>query len=160
MSIKIVQSEDVIHHIKIVQNDVELDIPDVGFGISQILPILVQAYCSPKNTITIIEQPEIHLHPILQADVADLLRKSASIDKSIIIETHSEYFLRRIRRRVATKEMSSNDVSIYLLHGKTQERDYTEMEHLDVSDTGVFKWPSDYYDGELYNDVVDFIAAQ
>lgn len=160
LSIDIRQSEDVIHHIKIVQNDIELDIPDVGFGISQILPILVQAYCSPKNTITIIEQPEIHLHPILQADVADLLRQSASVDKPIIIETHSEYFLRRIRRRVATKEMSPDDVSINLLNGKTKDRDYTEMEHLDMSSTGVFKWPSDYYDGELYRDLVDFISAQ
>lgn len=160
LSIDIRQSEDVIHHIKIVQNDIELDIPDVGFGISQILPILVQAYCSPKNTITIIEQPEIHLHPVLQADVADLLRQSASVDKPIIIETHSEYFLRRIRRRVATKEMSPDDVSINLLNGKTKDRDYTEMEHLDMSSTGVFKWPSDYYDGELYRDLVDFISAQ
>ena len=160
LSIKIEQSEDVIHHIKIVQDNVELDIPDVGFGISQILPILVQAYCSPKNTITIIEQPEIHLHPILQADVADLLRQSASIEKPIIVETHSEYFLRRIRRRVATKEMSSNDVSINLLSGKTKDRDYTEMKRLDMTETGTFEWPSDYYDGELYHDVIDFIAAQ
>lgn len=160
LSIKIEQSEDVIHHIKIVQDNVELDIPDVGFGISQILPILVQAYCSPKNTITIIEQPEIHLHPILQADVADLLRQSASIEKPIIVETHSEYFLRRIRRRVATKEMSSSDVSIYLLSGKTKDRDYTEMKRLDMSETGTFEWPSDYYDGELYRDIIDFIAAQ
>lgn len=160
LSIDIVQSEDVIHHIKIVQDNVELDIPDVGFGISQVLPILVQAYCSPKNTVTIIEQPEIHLHPILQADVADLLRQSASMEKPIIVETHSEYFLRRIRRRVATKEMSSSDVAIYLLSGKTKDRDYTEIKRLDMTETGTFEWPSDYYDGELYRDVIDYISAQ
>lgn len=160
VSIKIVLSEDVIHHIKIVQDNVELDIPDVGFGISQILPILVQAYCSPKNTITIIEQPEIHLHPVLQADVADLLRQSAGIDKPIIIETHSEYLLRRIRRRVATKEMKSDDISINLLKGKNNERDYTEMEQLDMSNTGAFEWPTDYYDGELYRDIIEYISAQ
>ena len=160
LAINIEQSEDVIHHIKIVQNDVELDIPDVGFGISQILPILVQAYCVSKKTLTLIEQPEIHLHPIMQADVADLFKDATSLDKPFIIETHSEYLLRRIRRRVAKGELSSNDVAIYMFKGKQFNRDYTEIQRLDMTTTGAFEWPEDFYGGELYNDVIEYIVAQ
>lgn len=161
LSIGIEQSEDdVIHHIKIVQNGVALDITDVGFGISQLLPILVQAYVTPKKGVTIIEQPEIHLHPQMQADVADLFRLTSNSEKPFIIETHSEYLLRRIRRRVAIGEMSSDDVAIYLFKGKTKDRDYTEVEFLDMTSTGLFEWPSDFYGGELNKDIVDFIAAQ
>lgn len=160
LSINIEQSEDVIHHIKIVQNDVELDIPDVGFGISQILPILVQSYCVSKETLTLIEQPEIHLHPIMQADVADLFKDAASFDKPFIIETHSEYLLRRIRRRVAKGDLSSNDVAIYMFKGKNSTRDCTEIQHLEMTATGAFEWPEDFYGGELYNDVIEYIVAQ
>lgn len=160
LSIKIERSEDVIHHLKIIQNNVELDIPDVGFGISQVLPVLVQTQCLPEKSITIIEQPEIHLHPIMQADIADLFRVSASEKTPLIIETHSEYLLRRIRRRVATKKMSSKDVSIYLFSGKTNDRDYTDVKQLDMTSTGAFEWPSDYYGGEMQRDIFEFISAQ
>lgn len=160
LSIKIEQSEDVIHHLKINQNNVELDIPDVGFGISQVLPVLVQTQCLPEKSITIIEQPEIHLHPIMQADIADLFRESASEKTPLIIETHSEYMLRRIRRRVATKKMSSKDVSIYLFSGKTNDRDYTDVKQLDMTSTGAFEWPTDYYGGEMQRDIFEFISAQ
>lgn len=159
-SLKIEQSEDVIHHIKIIQNGLELDIPDVGFGFSQLLPILVQSKVSPKNSITIIEQPEIHLHPKMQADVADLFINSTSRDNPFIIETHSEYFLRRIRRRVATGRLSSEDVAIYLFTGSNDESISNKVERLDMTSTGSFKWPSDYYDGELYKDLVEYITAQ
>ena len=160
LALKIEQSEDVIHHIKIIQNGLELDIPDVGFGISQLLPILVQSKVSEKGSITIIEQPEIHLHPIMQADVADMFRAVASDTKPFIIETHSEYLLRRIRRRVATKELSAEDVAIYLFKGSSPEQDSTVVSRLDMTATGAFEWPSDFYGGELYNDIVDFISAQ
>ena len=77
------------------------NIVDVGFGISQILPIAVQLYATGKNQILLLEQPEIHLHSKAQADIADLLIDALKLQrKTIIVETHSENLLLRLRRRV------------------------------------------------------------
>lgn len=74
---------------------------DVGIGVSQVLPILVSAYAS-KNQIIAIEQPEIHLHPALQADLGDVFIQSAlGPDRNrFLIETHSEHLLLRVMRRM------------------------------------------------------------
>ncbi|MEW6185462.1 MAG: AAA family ATPase [Thermodesulfobacteriota bacterium] len=74
---------------------------DVGIGVSQVLPVLVGAYAS-KNQIIAIEQPEIHLHPALQADLGDVFIQSAIGENKnrFLIETHSEHLLLRIMRRM------------------------------------------------------------
>ena len=51
----------------------EVLLTDVGFGVSQVLPLLTQCYCVPENSILIFEQPEAHLHPKVQSDLADVL---------------------------------------------------------------------------------------
>ncbi len=74
---------------------------DVGIGVSQVLPVLVSAYAS-KNKLLAIEQPEIHLHPALQAELGDVFLQSAlgDGDNTFLIETHSEHLLLRIMRRM------------------------------------------------------------
>ncbi len=74
---------------------------DVGIGVSQVLPVLVSAYAG-ENQIVAIEQPEIHLHPALQADLGDVFIQSALGKKknSFLLETHSEHLLLRIMRRI------------------------------------------------------------
>ena len=97
LKVTVKEFKDIIHNIKIHQNDLDLDITDVGFGISQVLPILVQGFMSNNRSLTLIEQPEIHLHPKMQADLADLFidivklaaDKKGKIKKSLLIETHS-----------------------------------------------------------------------
>lgn len=64
--------EEIIHKLKVNQNGLSLDITDVGFGISQLLPVIVQGFYTPMDSLTIIEQPEVHLHPRMQADLGDL----------------------------------------------------------------------------------------
>lgn len=76
---------------------------DVGFGVSQVLPIIVQTLLSQnQNKTLLIEQPEIHLHPALQAELGDLFIKSALGEQknTFILETHSEHLMLRILRRI------------------------------------------------------------
>jgi AAA ATPase domain len=80
---------------------------DVGFGISQVLPVLVQSLIATSN-IVLIEQPELHLHPRLQAELADVFISSAlkgtapyrRITNTFVIETHSEHLVLRLMRRI------------------------------------------------------------
>ena len=82
---------------------------DVGIGVSQVLPVLVSAYAS-KNELVAIEQPEIHLHPALQAELGDVFLESAldGCGNTFLIETHSEHLLLRIMRRM--RETSTREL--------------------------------------------------
>jgi hypothetical protein len=86
---------------------------DVGFGISQILPLVVQSLAGANQIITI-EQPEVHIHPRLQADLGDLLIEAIKEPRKnqFIIETHSEHLALRLQRRVREKSLSHNDISV------------------------------------------------
>ena len=75
-------------------------IADVGFGVSQLLPVIVAGLQSRKGATIILEQPEIHLHPRLQAKLADFLICMAELGKNIIVETHSEHLINMIRLRI------------------------------------------------------------
>lgn len=89
---------------------------DVGIGISQVLPVLVTAYAS-RNKILAMEQPEIHLHPALQAGFGDVFIESALGERknTMILETHSEHLMLRILRRIretTENELPSNAIPI------------------------------------------------
>lgn len=89
---------------------------DVGIGISQVLPVLVTAYAS-RNKILAMEQPEIHLHPALQAELGDVFIESALGERrnTMILETHSEHLMLRILRRIretTANELPSNSMPI------------------------------------------------
>ena len=76
-------------------------IADVGFGYSQLLPVLILGLRSHPSSLLLLEQPEIHLHPRLQANLADFLLALAVRGRRIVVETHSDHFINRLRRRIA-----------------------------------------------------------
>lgn len=76
------------------------NIADVGFGVSQALPILVQGIFLAKEQGLLLEQPEIHLHPKMQLQMADFLINLAVHDRNVIVETHSDHIVNRVVRRV------------------------------------------------------------
>lgn len=77
-------------------------INNVGFGISQILPVIVESVLASKDAFVIVEQPELHLHPRAQAEIADLFISTAKDNGNrYFIETHSEHIFLRLRRRIA-----------------------------------------------------------
>src|SRR5271166_1954876 len=118
----------------------EVKITDVGFGVSQVLPALVQAfYCPPDSTVWM-EQPEIHLHPQVQAELADVFISAIQARENgrprntqLIIESHSEHFLNRLQRRVSEETIAADDVAIYFAK-RTANR--TELEPLRLNRYG------------------------
>lgn len=88
-----------------------INIADVGFGVSQILPILVALLTATKGQAVYIEQPELHLHPQSQSVLAEILAEFALQDKLVIIETHSSIILRKLQAMVAKKKLLPKDVS-------------------------------------------------
>jgi len=155
IAIEIEKVNDIIHKISVNQDAVYLELTDVGFGISQVLPILVQAYLSPKNSITIIEQPEIHLHPKMQAWLTDALIKIAiNESKRFIIETHSEALVRRIRLRIVDDESLLNEDHVAIYYLEKNKIDYkTEMKNVTIDPDGDISWPSEFMDVEI-NDTI------
>lgn len=156
----------ILHSIKVKQNDLTLDLSDVGFGISQILPVIIQPIIAPKNSITIIEQPEIHIHPKAQADLADFFINIVNTTgKKLIIETHSESFLKRLRRRMAESNenlldsISTDKVSIHYIKRRRAYEEGSTIENIDISCTGSFKWPKEFVDTEL-DDTVNYLKYQ
>jgi predicted ATPase len=78
-----------------------VSIVNVGFGVSQILPIIAVSLLSPVNSVLIFEQPEIHLHPRAQAGLGELFLCLARTGRRVLVETHSDHLINRMRRRVA-----------------------------------------------------------
>lgn len=161
LKINVEEFKEVVHHLRVKQNNLTLDITDVGFGISQVLPVIIQGFLSKSNSITIIEQPEIHLHPKMQADLTDLfidIVKSRG-KKKLIIETHSEYILKRLRRRISEGVIKSEDVSICLFHPQTNGNS-ASIEPLAIEQKGWFEYPIDFYGEELEKDITEFLKNQ
>ena len=112
----------------------------LGFGIDQLLPVIVQCFYTrkgePKEAIIFIEQPETHLHPAMQAEVADLFIDAVGWGKQLIVETHSEHLLLRLQRRIAEGKISHEDVGIFYFE-KTQEG--TSVKRVELDEIGRFK---------------------
>lgn len=90
-----------------------VNIADVGFGASQILPLIIEGFYSPPESLMLVEQPEIHLHPRIQAELADLILDIVREGKNIVVETHSEHLMMRFQRRVAEGTLDPENLSIY-----------------------------------------------
>jgi hypothetical protein len=91
----------------------KVNITDMGFGVSQVIPVIVQSHLMPQYSTLILEQPEIHLHPKAQAALGDLFIDRALKKRKFIIETHSEHLLLRLQRRVAENKIDSEMIRIY-----------------------------------------------
>ena len=140
-----------------------VDLPDVGFGVSQVLPVLVQLFYAPANSIIIMEQPEIHLHPRAQANLADVMidairaRENGDRNIQLIVETHSEHFLRRLQRRIAEDVITNDQVSAYFANTNNKP---TSLEPLEIDTYGnISNWPKDFFGDEMGDITAHSLAA-
>ena len=144
-------------HVKITPTATEVLLPDVGFGVSQILPVLANCATLPEDSTLLLEQPEIHLHPFAQAALADVLIDAIkNRNLQIIVESHSEHLLRRIQRRIAREVLDPDDTTLYFCH---LEDGTSAIEKLDVDTYGnIRNWPTNFFGDEM-GELADMTVA-
>lgn len=123
------------------QGSSEVLLTDVGFGVSQVLPVVTLLLYVPEGSTVILEQPEIHLHPLAQAHLADLIIHAAMHRRvQIILESHSEHLLLRLQRRIAERDLESKDVRLYFCDAPTGQSALTPLQ---VDMFGIIEnWPA------------------
>jgi len=126
----------------------------VGIGVSQVLPVLVSAYAS-KNKIIAIEQPEIHLHPGLQAELGDVFIESAMSENgnTFLLETHSEHLILRILRRIRDNNkgecngvpITNKDVAVLYV---APDKNGSKVINIPITEDGDFEtdWPEGFFE--------------
>jgi len=123
---------------------IPVKITDVGFGVSQILPVLVICYYVPEGSTVLLEQPEIHLHPSAQSGLADVFIDAVEKRNiQIIVESHSEHLLKRLQRRIAEKKLSKDDTALYFCN---IDDGVSRLVNLDLDIFGnITNWPKDFF---------------
>lgn len=125
--------------------NVRVSLTDVGFGISQILPLIVQSLVAKNQTITI-EQPEVHIHPGLQANMGDLFAEAigGSNNNRFIIETHSEHLVLRMQKLIREGTLKPEDVSVVFV---SRSEEGSQVTPLPLDEDGDFteEWPGGFF---------------
>ncbi len=157
--VETISSEGNIYRIKVKRHldSPEVLITDVGFGVSQILPVIVLCYYAPKGSIIILEQPEIHLHPAVQAGLADVFIDAIKTREiQIVFESHSEHLLKRIQLRIAEENITPDQVALYFCES---EHDGSQLVPLDVNSSGsIANWPKDFF-GDQFGEMAAITRA-
>ena len=121
---------------------------DVGFGVSQILPVLILLYYVPEGSTVLLEQPEIHLHPAVQSGLADIMLNVATVrNVQIVVESHSEHLMRRLQRRVAEEQAAADDVKLYFV---SSQGHHAVASDLLLNEWGeIENWPKNFFGDEM-----------
>jgi predicted ATPase len=150
------------HQLQVRTGDVsrDHDLTNVGVGVSQLLPIIVMALLAPIPSLLIFEQPELHLHPKVQARLADFFLSQGLVGRQCILETHSEYLVDRLRRRIAEArgDQLNAQIKIYFtekVQGNTKCRPVVLTPYGAIKD-----WPSDFFDQSNSETELILSAAQ
>ena len=140
-----------------------VNIADVGFGVSQILPALVAMIVAEKNQMVYLEQPEIHLHPRAQKNLANVLAEAAKKKKCLVVETHSSILIRGIQTLLAKGELPPELVKLHWF-SQDENTGATRVNSADLDENGAFgaDWPEDFDDTYLESerDYLDAVEAR
>lgn len=119
---------------------------NVGFGITQVLPILVAALAAGKDELLLIENPEVHLHPAGQAQMGLFLAEVAAAGVQVIVESHSDHVFNGIRRSVKSKRLSPDDVVLHFLRSRDEKGGQQVTTPTLDADGNVDHWPEGFFD--------------
>lgn len=136
------------YEVVIDSQSVSANLRDVGIGISQVLPVLTVAFFAPPGSTVILEEPEIHLHPLAQSVLAELFAE-ASRERQIqfVIETHSEHLFRRMQTLVARDVLSTDECELYFVE---QDQGTAQLRRLQLDIYGrVTNWPERFFGDTL-----------
>jgi len=124
-----------------------VDLTSVGVGVSQALPVVLLCLLSTPGSIVLIEQPELHLHPAMQLKLADFLLACTRSGRQIVIETHSEHIINRLRLRVVADDTSATADIVRLLFAE-QDNGETHYRISDINEVGGLNsdWPKGFLD--------------
>ena len=119
-----------------------------GFGLTQILPIIVAALSASKDDLLLIENPEVHLHPAGQAKMGKFLAEVAAAGVQLLLETHSDHILNGIRRAVKGKIVSPEDVALYFFRPRSNQTDNkAQVQRIVLNNEGrLDDWPDGFFD--------------
>jgi predicted ATPase len=127
-----------------------LPLSSVGVGTSQVLPVLVSCLLAEPGTLILLEQPELHLHPALQQRLGDFLLAMAKSGRQLVVETHSEYMITRLRRRIAEDESEEQRLLslVQLLFAERDAEGVTSYRPVHLTATGGIDgdWPKGFFD--------------
>lgn len=140
--------------LRVTENSPEVKLTDVGFGVSQVLPALVEAFYAPPGSTVWMEQPEIHLHPQVQAELANAFACAIKASENgkprntqLIIESHSEHLLNRLQLLLAQNVLKPEDVAIYFC---TTGSDGAKLEYLEIDAFGeISNWPQNFFGDQM-----------
>lgn len=139
--------------LNIIDKGVKAKIFNVGVGVSQVLPVLVMGLLSEEDDLLLYEQPELHLHPFAQSKLIDFFVGLIKCGRQIIIETHSEYFLHRLRYLILDERVSEEQVGVQFFEKGPKEVNVRKGE---LSSEGDFKYPKNFKDAteDLIRDIL------
>ena len=136
----------------------KVTLADMGYGLSQFLPVLVHCYYAPAGSTLILEQPDIHLHPMAQAHLADLFLEVITERKlQILVESHSEHLLTRLQLGIAEQKIASDQTALYFCEN---DNGVSTIKSLDVDELGNIKnWPKNFF-GNVRGDLAKMTREQ
>lgn len=117
----------------------------VGFGLTQVLPIIIGALASKPGQILLIENPEVHLHPQGQVEMGQFLAQVAAAGVQVILETHSDHILNGLRKAVRANQIAPEQVLLHFFQPRTDEGSQVQSPGLS-RDGSIDYWPAGFFD--------------
>jgi predicted ATPase len=139
--------------IKVSMQGGKRNIIDVGYGVSQALPIIFETARRPKGSMVLLQQPEVHLHPEAQVALGDYFVDNVNrLSGNIVIETHSDFIVDRIRRRIREGQIKSEEVSVNFV---TTDTSGSKVEQIHVDADGRISAPPEGYRDFFVREEID-----
>ena len=129
-------------------DSVKVPLTNIGYGVTQFLPVLLLCYYVPMGSTLILEEPSTHLHPKAQADIADILIEVITERKlQILVESHSEHLLNRLQRRIAEERISVDKTALYFCRN---DEGVSNIQQLEMDEFGnIANWPQNFFGDEM-----------